>query len=177
MTVRLTRRGKYAAVAATVAAGFTLGLALPVHSDPAPNVGTPEPLAWAVTPDRDVPEDTALWNCWTMGDQSCGDMPTIPGEGFTRGVVLPKAADTGKATIAWSNGVVWTDAARWHRYVAWRGCVAEADGGDASMHACDDAWQYDDERFDMSEAHCYAEAWIGDDPDARMLAVCTGDDQ
>jgi len=159
----------------------TLGLAAALGAstwNDAPDevlLGTPEvQAAWEAehrTPQRGVSEDEAAWNCWTMGNGSCGTMLTVPGEGDTRGAVLPRAADTGRATVAWSNGPV-TDAPRWLRYVAWRGCVGDADGSDASMHQCDEDWQYADERFDMSTAHCYSEAWINDDPDARMLAVC-----
>jgi hypothetical protein len=107
-----------------------------------------------------------------MGDMSCGTLRTYPGEGDTTGAVQPIAADTGLATVAWSNDVTWSEAPRWWRYVSWRDCVDSAEGGDASMAACDSDWQYDGERFDMSEAHCYAEAWINDDPDAAMLREC-----
>ena len=117
-------------------------------------------------------EDAAGFNCWTMGNLSCGDAFTVPGEGSSRGAVLPVASGTGRATVAWSSGAVWDDAPRWWRYVSWRQCVTGAEGTDASMRACDARWQYQGERFDMSEAHCYAEAWINDDPDAAMLARC-----
>lgn len=128
-------------------------------------------------------EDMAAWNCYTMGDMSCGGAGiTFPGEGGSVGTVLPKASDTGRATVAWSSGAVWgtegeIEVPRWWRYVSWRDCVENAEGGDASMAACDADWMYSEEgeRFDMSEAHCYAEAWINDDPDAEMLAVCEPD--
>jgi len=101
----------------------------------------------------DVPEDVAAWNCWTMGNHDCGDALTYPGEGDTVGAVLPKASDTGKVTVAWSNGVMWgtpggIDVPTEWREAAWLDCVENADGGDASMFACDDQWQYPGERFD-----------------------------
>lgn len=138
MTVRLTRRGKYAAVGATVLAGFALGVALPT-GNAAPNVGTPTAV--------EVSEDSPDWNCWTMGNQSCGDLPTIAlfGEPGVRGVVLPKASD-GIVYTAWSDGMV-TGAGPFARESAWRECVDRADGGDASLFQCDEDFQQAGDRF------------------------------
>jgi len=128
---------------------------------------TPVPASAPV----EVAEDSADWNCFTMGNQSCGSMRTFPGENGTTGAVLPGGFGF-DPTVAWSNGVVWDEAPRWWRYVSWRDCVDGAEGTDASLAQCDEDWQVAGERFDMSEAHCYAEAWINDDPDAAMLREC-----
>lgn len=98
---------------------------------------------------HEVPEDSPLWNCYTMGNGSCGDMVTVPGEDGTRGAVLPGGFGFGP-TVAWSNGPVWSSAPASWRWLSWQRCVKGAEGTDASLAECDEDWQVTGERFDMA---------------------------
>lgn len=126
-----------------------------------------------------VAEDQWGWNCLTMGNGVCGlGSAHVPNGDGGFGVVQ-RGGDGFGPTVAWWDGSV-TTATPVQREAAWRGCVTNAEGGDASMFACDEAWQSGGERFRMDTPSrawvraCIDEAWWGDDPDAATLAKCEG---
>lgn len=126
-----------------------------------------------------VAEDAYGFNCLTMGNRTCGLAQVhVPSADGGYGVVQRGGEGFGP-TVAWWDGSV-TTATPVEREAAWRGCVANAEGTDASLHACDDLWQSGGERFDMGDPSdawvraCIDGAWWGDDPDAATLARCEG---
>lgn len=92
-----------------------------------------------------VSEDEAGWNCYTMGNGSCGDTLTYFESPEGRGAVLPVAND-GIVYVSWPNGAV-TPATEVQREAAWNTCVDYATGGDASLFQCDTDFQNPGDRF------------------------------
>jgi hypothetical protein len=92
-----------------------------------------------------VHEDEAGWNCYTMGNGSCGDTLTYFESDKGRGAVLPVAND-GIVYVSWPDGTV-TPATEVQRHAAWETCVDLATGGDASLFACDDDYQNPGDHF------------------------------
>lgn len=144
---------KQTKAALVVSAGMAVTLVglWPIANQPANRPGT-DP-SWAgpvVTTPVESGEDQAGWNCLTMGNRQCGTLTFIADEhGIHSGyaAIQPVASD-GKVYLAWPDGSV-EPATRAQRELAWSVCVETADGGDASMFACDDAYQQAGDRFDM----------------------------
>ena len=91
-----------------------------------------------------VYEDDAAWNCYTMGNQTCG-VDTYFESTKGRGAVLP-AANDGGVYVSWPDGTV-TPATETQRRAAWNTCVDHATGTDASLQQCDADFQNDGDRF------------------------------
>lgn len=133
-----------AAVAAGMAA--TLAVLWPIADRP----GNGTDPSWDDTRHSvGVAEDEPGWNCYTMGNGSCGTLAYVedPADRDRLGAILPKATD-GQVYVSWPDGEV-TLATRDQREMGWVTCVETADGGDASLFACDDQWQVSGDRFDM----------------------------
>lgn len=95
-------------------------------------------------------EDQPGWNCLTMGNGDCGTLTFVADDrglhtGY--GAVQPAATD-GRVYVAWPDGSVERAGIR-YRELAWSVCVQTADGGDASMEACDSEYTEPGDNFDM----------------------------
>lgn len=93
-----------------------------------------------------VSEDSPAFNCWTDGNGDCGTA-LIVNPDSERGAIL-EAANDGIVYVSWHNGDV-TPATESQRKAAWANCIANADGGDASMFDCDAGFQNAGDRFTM----------------------------
>lgn len=94
-----------------------------------------------------VAEDEPGWNCWTDGNETCGDTLAYveATDAHGRGAILSVAND-GIVYVAWQDGTV-TPAVEWQRKAAWDTCVDYADGTDASLQDCDAGFQNPGDRF------------------------------
>jgi len=82
-------------------------------------------------------EDEPGFNCWTMGNRECGTLAYITDDDANvAGAILP-AANDGNVYVSWRDGLI-TEASQWQIDAGWETCIANAQGGDASMYACDD---------------------------------------
>jgi hypothetical protein len=93
-------------------------------------------------------EDSPEWNCLTDGNGSCGTLTFIAAEGREGFAAVQPVASDGVVYLAWPDGSV-EPASRDQRELAWSVCVESADGGDASLFACDEDYQQAGDRFDM----------------------------
>jgi hypothetical protein len=93
----------------------------------------------AMLPGSDIPaEDEPGWNCYTQGNGECGATLTYfrsASDPDAFGAVLP-AANDGRVYVSWPDGRV-TLASSVQVSAAWDTCMANAEGGDASLQACD----------------------------------------
>jgi hypothetical protein len=144
----MNRQGKAGLIVAVGMTATLVGL-YPIADRPAKYAADETWSDRVITTPVEPNEDEPGWNCYTMGNGSCGTLTYVedPADRDRLGAILPKAID-GQVYVSWPDGAV-TLATRLQRELGWVTCVETADGGDASLFACDEAWQVAGDRFDM----------------------------
>jgi hypothetical protein len=142
---------KQTKAALVVSAGMAVTLIglWPIANQPA-KYAADETWADRVVAPVEPNEDEPGWNCLTDGNGSCGTLTFIADDrgqhdGFA--AIQPVATD-GVVYLAWPDGSV-EPATRAQRELAWSVCVETADGGDASLEACDSDYSQPGDNFDM----------------------------